>query len=49
MAFINALDFLHWLMRAVLHRRTAMAMAIKMASEGGTFVRCRHLFRLINT
>ncbi len=43
--FIKALDLLHWSMRAVLHRRTAMA--IEMASSGGTFVRCRRLFRLI--
>jgi hypothetical protein len=39
-AFIKASDLLHWAMRVVLHRRTAMA--IKMASNGGAFVcRCR--------
>ena len=36
---------LHWAMRFVLHRRTAMA--IEMARNGGTFVRHRHLFRLL--
>jgi hypothetical protein len=34
-AFINALDLLHQAMLAVLHRHTAMA--IEMASDGGTF------------
>jgi hypothetical protein len=32
-------------MRSVLHRRTAMA--IKMAIDGGVFVRRRRLFRLL--
>ena len=44
---MKALDLLllHWAMRAVLHCRTAMA--IEMASDGGTFICCRHLFHLI--
>ncbi len=41
----EALVMLHWAMRSVLHRRTAMA--IKMAHGGGTFVRHHHLFRLL--
>ena len=45
MAFMKALDLLHWVMRAVLHHRTAMA--IEMAGDGDTFVLCRHLFWLI--
>ena len=44
-ASIKALDILHRVMRAVLHHRTAMAIAI--ASDGGAFVRRRHLFRLL--
>jgi len=44
-ASIKALDLLHWAMCAVLHHRTAMA--IKIASDGGAFVRRRHLFRLL--
>jgi len=44
---MTALDFIHWSMRAVLHSR--IAMAIKMASNGGTFVRCHLLFCLIKT
>jgi hypothetical protein len=44
-AFMAALDPLHWAMRVVLHNRTAMA--IKMASDGGTFVRCCRLICLI--
>ena len=44
-AFVKALDLLHRAMRAVSHHRTAMA--IEMASKGGTFVRCRRLFCLI--
>ena len=44
-ASIKALDILHQAMRAVLHHRTAMAIAI--ASDGGAFVRRRHLFRLL--
>jgi len=43
-ASIKALDLLHRLMRAVSHHRTAMA--IEIASDGGAFVRRRHLFRL---
>jgi hypothetical protein len=45
--FMKALDLLllHWAMGAVLHCHTNMA--IEMASDGGTFVRCRRLFRLI--
>jgi hypothetical protein len=35
-AFMKALDFLHWAMCTKLHHCTAMA--IKMASDGGTFV-----------
>ena len=36
----EALVMLHWVMRSVLHLRTAMT--IKMARDGGTFVcRCR--------
>jgi hypothetical protein len=46
-AFMKALDLLHWSLLAVLHRRTAMA--IEMASNGGTFVCCHRLFRLIKT
>jgi len=46
-ALMKALDLLHQAMLAVFHRRTAMA--IEMASNGGTFVRCRRLFRLIKT
>jgi hypothetical protein len=38
----EALVMLHWAMRSVSHRRTAMA--IKMARDGGTFVRRRRLF-----
>ncbi len=41
----KALVMLHWVMRSILHRRTAMA--IEMARNGGTFVRHRHLFRLL--
>ena len=44
-AFMKALDLLHWGMCTVSHHCTAMA--IEMASNGGTFVRCRHLFCLI--
>ena len=44
-AFMKALDLLHQAMLAVLHRRTAMA--IEMAGDGGTFVRCHRLFCLI--
>jgi hypothetical protein len=38
----EALIMLHWAMRSVSHRRTAMA--IEMARNGGTFVRRRRLF-----
>jgi len=41
-AFMKALDLLHWTMRSVSHRRTAMA--IKIAHDGGAFVRHRRLF-----
>jgi hypothetical protein len=41
----EALVMLHWVMRSVLHRRTAMA--IEMARDRGAFVRCRCLFRLL--
>jgi hypothetical protein len=41
-----ALDMLRWAMRSALHRR--IVMAIKMAHDGGTFVRCRRLFCLTN-
>jgi len=44
-ASIKALDLLYRAMRAVLHHRTAMA--IEIASNGGAFVRHRHLFRLL--
>ncbi len=43
-AFMKALDLFHWAMNAVLHRRTAIA--IKMACNGGAFVRCHRLFCL---
>ncbi len=43
--FMNTLDLLHWAMCVVSHHH--IAMAIKMASDGGTFVRCRDLFCLI--
>jgi hypothetical protein len=42
---IKALDLLHREMRAVSHHR--IAMAIEIASDGGAFVRRRHLFRLL--
>ena len=45
-AFMKALDFLHWAMHAVLHHHTSMA-TIKMASDWGTFVCCHRLFCLI--
>ena len=41
----EALVMLHWAMRSVLHRRTAMA--IEMARDGGTFFRRHRLFRLL--
>jgi len=43
----EALVMLHWEMRSVLYRRTAMA--IKMAHDGGTFVRRRRLFQLLQS
>ena len=42
-----ALDMLHWVMPSVSQSSTAIA--IEMASNGGTFVRCCHLFCLIKT
>jgi hypothetical protein len=39
---MKALGLLHWAIHAVLHHRTAMA--IEMASNRGTFVRCRCQF-----
>jgi hypothetical protein len=42
---MKALDFLHRAMHAVSHHCTSMA--IKMASDGGTFVHCHRLFCLI--
>ena len=42
---MKALDLLHQAMLAVFYRRTTMA--IEMASDGATFVRCHHLFCLI--
>jgi hypothetical protein len=47
MAFMKALDLLHRTMCAVLHHHTAMA--IEMASDGGTFVCCHRIFCLIRT
>ena len=44
-AFMKAMDLLHWAMCAVSHHR--IAMAIEMASNGGTFIRCCRLFCLI--
>jgi len=44
-AFMKALDLLYQAMCAVSHHRTAMA--IKMASNGGTFVCCGRIFCLI--
>jgi hypothetical protein len=44
-AFIKALDLIHWSMRTVSHRRTAMA--IEMAHDGGAFVRRCCLFGLL--
>ena len=41
-AFMKALDLLHWAMRSLSQRRTAMA--IEIARDGGAFVRRRHLF-----
>jgi len=41
----EALVMLHRAMRSVSHWRTAMA--IKMARDGGTFIRRRRLFRLL--
>ena len=41
----EALVMLHWAMRSISHRRTAMA--IKMACDGGAFVHRRHHFRLL--
>jgi len=41
----KSLVMLHQAMRFVPHQHTAMA--IKMARDGGAFVRCRRLFRLL--
>ena len=41
-----ALDMLHWVMRSSTHRR--IIMAVIMAHDGGTFVRCCRLFCLTN-
>jgi hypothetical protein len=41
----EALVMLHWAMRFILHRRTAMA--IEMARDGGAFIRRLRLFRLL--
>ena len=41
-----ALDMLRWAMCSALHWR--IVMALKMAPDGGTFFRCRRLFRLTN-
>jgi len=41
----EALVMLHRAMLSVWHRRTAMT--IEMAHDGGAFVRCRRLFRLL--
>jgi hypothetical protein len=46
MASGEALVILHWEMRSVLHRRTAMA--IKMTHNEGAFVRRRRLFDCCN-
>jgi hypothetical protein len=46
-AYMKALDLLHWLMRVVLHHCTAMT--IEMANNRGTFVCCCCLFHLIKT
>jgi hypothetical protein len=42
---MKVLDLLHRVMRYVSHRRTAMA--IKIARDGGAFIRRRRLFRLL--
>jgi len=44
-ASIKALDLINRAMRSVSHRRTTMA--IKMAHNGGAFVRRHRLFRLL--
>ncbi len=46
MASRVALDLLLWAMCSALYR--LIRMAIKMASEVGAFVCCRHFFRLTN-
>jgi len=43
-AFMKALDLLHWAMCSIFNWRTAMA--IEMARDGGAFVHRRRLFRL---
>ncbi len=42
----EALDVVHWAMRSALYH--CIRIATKIASRGGTFVRCCHLFCLIN-
>jgi hypothetical protein len=44
-AFMKAQDLRHWAMRTVSNHHTDMA--IKMASDAGTFVCCHRLFCLI--
>ncbi len=44
-AFMKVLDLLHWVMRYVSHRHTAMA--IEIAHDGGAFICRRRLFRLL--
>jgi hypothetical protein len=46
MASRVALDIFRWAMRSAPHRR--IVMAVKIAHDGGTFVRCCRLFRLTN-
>jgi hypothetical protein len=41
----EALVMLHWVMCFALHRRTTMA--IKMARDGGAFIRRCRLFQLL--
>ena len=43
--FMKALDLLHQAMLTILHHCTAMA--IEVARDGGAFVHCRRLFRLL--
>jgi hypothetical protein len=41
----KALAVLHWALRSVSNRRTVMA--IEIACNGGAFVCCQRLFRLL--